>query len=124
MHRTHQSIRRLQWYHTLPVAAIIVVGVLLMTIQSPHVVGLIRMGFLTGSDINLMHDCDLHPTTNRWMRECLRHQSYSRPTAMRVSSTEDTIWPQAILYMRVHVYEVTTLCVVSTIDDLEGCQQV
>lgn len=56
------------------------------------------------------------------MRMFLQYQNRSRLTAMGVSSAEDTIGPQTVLYMRMHVYEVTTHCVESTVNNLKDHQ--
>jgi len=60
--------------------------------QSEHVVGLILIGFRTGSAIKRMQAVDLHPTHRMvsWLTD-----TNSRPRTNRVNmpSAKQTVWP-------------------------------
>jgi hypothetical protein len=77
-----------------------------------------RIGFLTGKAISRIQDCDLHPFKKSMYFKATGLKK--RTCKMDMSYAEETIRSQAILESSRYGDKVTTIGVVSTINDLRG----
>jgi hypothetical protein len=87
--------------------------------QSPHFVGLIRIGFFTGGAISLAHRGERHPGGPS-DQSGSEGSSYGRTNGVNMSLAEEAVWLQTVLYAGRHRHEMPTSGVVATVDDL--CQ--